>query len=228
VIGSLLVLGSLGMLGGSAVAFVTDEVVRDDDGYITSPNEDLATSGYALVSDPVDLHDVSGADSWFARELLGDVRLRVTSYDSGAELFVGIASTADVTAYLEGTDYAVVEDVSDGRTTYTRHAGGPPPVPPGGQDIWIASISGTGTQSLEWPVRDGRWTVVVMNTAATPGLDVEADIGATLPGLDNLAWVLAGIGVVGLVGGGVLVLAAVSRARRHPVSRALPPPMPMP
>jgi hypothetical protein len=67
--------------------------------------------------------------------------------------------------------------------------------------MWAAQSTGTGTQTLTWQPISGRWTVVVMNADANPGLTVSADVGATAPGL---GWIALGL----LAGGGLLLLIA--------------------
>ena len=48
-------------------------------------------------------------------------------------------------------------------------------------------VSGTGRQTLVWPVRNGSWMVVVMNADASPGIVASADVGATIPALTAVA-----------------------------------------
>jgi hypothetical protein len=232
VFGVLLILASFGFLAGAGLALVADQVVRDDDGFVTSTDHDLSTSSHALVSDRVDLESADAPDAFLADRLLGDVRLRVTSVDPAADIFVGIAPTAQVRAYLADVEYVVVDDISDGNAFQTTHPGDLAPESPVEQDFWVASAHGTGTQSVIWEPEDGDWTVVVMNTAGSPGLYVEADVGLTLPALDTLVWVLVIPGLVFLAAGAALVFAGSRRAGRRqttwPPPGALPPPMGQP
>jgi hypothetical protein len=231
VFGVLFMLASFGLLGGAGLALVADQVVRDDDGFVTTPDQDLFTSSHALVSDRVDLQSADGPDALYADRLVGDVRLRVWSQDPAADIFIGVASTTDVGAYLSGVEHVVLEDISDGDAIYSAQAGSQPPQPPADQDFWVTSAHGTGTQSVIWEPEDGDWTIVVMNTAGTAGLDVEADVGVTLPVLDTLVWVLAIPGVVLLVAGVALVYAGASGVGKRttgPPRSQLPPPQGQP
>src|SRR5215212_8598733 len=89
---------------------------------------------------------------------------------------------------------------------HTMHATRPPrteavsgdraPADPAGEDIWSASTSGTGTQSLEWDIEDGDWSAVVMNADGSPGVDVRASAGAGASFLQPLG--------LGLLGGAVV------------------------
>jgi hypothetical protein len=232
VIGVLMVLASLGLLAGATAALVADQVLRDDDGFVTSPEQSLATTSYALTSDPVELHDADGPDALYAERLIGDVRLQVTAADPAVDIFVGVAPSSEAAAYLGGVEYAVVRDISNGEALYAIRPGSRAPAPPTEQGFWVAATHGAGTQLLDWQLDTGDWTVVVMNSAATPGLDVEVDIGATIPVLDDLVWILGLTGIVVLALGVTLIYLGASRVGRTqpaglPSRHMLPPPQPM-
>jgi hypothetical protein len=74
------------------------------------------------------------------------------------------------------------------------------PAPPTKQPIWDASVHGTGTQTLTWDVRDGDWSVVVMNADGSPGVHADVSAGARIGFLDEAGWVLLGMGGVALAG----------------------------
>jgi hypothetical protein len=66
---------------------------------------------------------------------------------------------------------------------------------------------------VTWDPTGGSWSVVVMNIDGDPGVDVRADLGATLP---PLVWISVGLllfGLVLLAGGLLLVVGAIRRAR---------------
>ena len=72
---------------------------------------------------------------------------------------------------------------------------------PAAQTFWAASsVDG---RPLDWKVRDGEWSVVMMNADASPGVSVDASLGADAPFIRDLAWWLlvpgAGLGVIALV-----------------------------
>ena len=223
VLGVLMVLGSLGAIGTGVVAVVADQVLRDDDGYLTSPDQDLSTETYALISDPVELHEGDGPEELYAERLLGDVRIRVTPDDPARSVFVGVGSSDDVAAYLDGVGHDVVLDGSGGDPSYESHPGTGVPGQPNDQDFWVTRTSGTGEQTVDWDLEEGEWIVVVMNTDASPGLDIEADVGATVPALTTVAWVLVGVGVGALALGVAIILVAAPRGGREK-NVGLPPP----
>jgi hypothetical protein len=173
---------------------------KDAQGYISSDAERFATGTRAITTDNLDL-DLDGVDVIADREDYGDVRLEVGG-DGDTPVFVGIARTGDVDAYLRGVDHAVVEDIDTlpFRADYREHAGDAVPAAPAKQRFWDASVQGTGTQTLTWDVRDGDWSVVVMNADGSPGVRADVSAGAKIGFLDEAGWVLLGMGGVALAG----------------------------
>ena len=199
--------GTTALIGGGAL-IAADNSWRDD-GYLTSDTARLKADGYAVASESIELGGLD--EDW----VLGRARVRVTT-DGTAPVFVGVARADDAEAYLARVEHATVTEIDDPATAYDRHPGTAPAVAPGDADFWVEEATGTGTQSIDWSLDDrpGRWTVVVMNADGTAGVDVDADVGATVPILDE---VTAGLLVVGtlfvLTGAGVLVGLRVTRRR---------------
>jgi hypothetical protein len=193
-------LGGATPLAGGGALIAVDNSWRDD-GYLTSDTTPLKAGGYAVATEGV---EIGGLDEdW----VLGRARVRVTT-DGSTPVFVGVARAADAEAYLADVEHSTVTEIDDPATTYEHHTGGAPAGDPADADIWVEQATGTGTQSIDWSLDDqpGRWVVVVMNADGTAGVDVDADVGATVPVLGE---VTAGLFVVGalfvLVGAGVLV-----------------------
>ena len=216
VLGCIGVLFGLGLLVGGGFLLWADRTQRED-GYLTTPTERFATPTYALTRSRLEV-DTDGSgwvlnDSWF-----GKIRIRGESADEKT-LFIGIGPQADVAKYLATVSHANVEDVDFDpfRVTYLPIAGGAPQGPPTEQRFWAASASGVGTQTLTWKVRDGDWSVVLMNADASRGVDAHIDLGAKL---SFLLWVAIGLllGGVLAVGGStaLIVLAARTRQPRPP------------
>ena len=214
VVGAILALTSMGLLTGGATLLWADRVQRDSDGYLSTSNT-FAISGYALTTERLSINSWTDASS-----LLGEVRARVAATDPAQAVFVGIAPTEAVNQYLAGVNYATVRDVS--APTFTVHSGSNTVVLPQDTDIWIADASGTGTQTITVPIRTGDWTAVVMNANGAPGVDVRAEVGATVPGLGWMSGVVLGIGVILLVGGVALIAVPVHRASHELTSSASP------
>ena len=129
------------------------------------------------------------------------MRLEVGN-EGGAPVFVGIARTSDVDDYLRGVDHAVVTDFDSApfRADYREQPGRAVPAPPARQRIWDAAAHGAGKQTLTWDVRDGDWSVVVMNADGTPGVHADVRAGAKLGFLDEAGWVLLGMGGLAFAG----------------------------
>jgi hypothetical protein len=171
-------------------------------------------------------------------DFLGTAQLEVTPLDGGTAVFLGVARTRDVAAYLGDVGHHEIGDLgwrwdSDrmGPGRMRGVSGGAPEEPPTDTDIWVAETSGTGTQVLDWRPQDGNWTIVVMRADGSAGIDVEARAGATVPGLTWIAVALLVTGGVLAVVGAVLVAVAVHRAQHGPPgpgtpAEQLPPPGP--
>ena len=100
---------------------------------------------------------------------------------------MGIAPERDdVECYLRSVAHDEVADVNNATVLYARRTGSALPAAPGRQDLWEASASGTGRQTLEWEVRSGRWAVVVMNADAARGVAARVSIAARS---DLLLWI---------------------------------------
>ncbi len=209
VIGSLMVLVSLGLLGGSGTALWADLTKRDG-GYVTTGIHEFSTSGSALETERIELG--SAGTGWlYAPAMLGKVRIRVTPANSGSGLFVGIGPSTSVDRYLAGVSHTLISDFWGNRVQAVE--GGTPGSSPGAQDFWVASSAGPGAQTLTWDAANGSWTVVVMNADGRPGIDVRTDLGASMRAVLWIAiGVLVGGGVFGL--GGALLIAGAIR-RRH-------------
>jgi hypothetical protein len=120
---------------------------RDGDGYLASGQKRLTTPTHALVADKLDVE--TGPDWLFDKSRLGT--LRVTASGTGAKpIFVGIARTYQVDAYLRGVARDKITDieVDPFSVTYGRQPGAAQPATPGKQTFWVRDASGAGRQTL--------------------------------------------------------------------------------
>jgi hypothetical protein len=216
VTGGLLVLISLVLLGAGGTAVWADRTQREA-GYVTTDVHKFSTAGSALATEST--HLGSPGMGWlYSPGVLGKVRIRVTPVSSGSALFVGIGHSADVDRYLAGVNRTVITEFWGDKTEAVD--GGTPASPPGTQDFWVASATGSGPQTLAWDPTSGSWTVVVMNADGHPGIAVGADLGARMPAL---VWITLGVlasGAVLLLGGGLLVAGAIRGRRAGQASTA--------
>jgi hypothetical protein len=206
--GSVLILVCMVLLAGAGVLTWADQ--GQQGGYLTTGSGTYSTDGYALASDPVNLH---GAWGWLGR-FAGEVRIRVTATRAGQPVFVAIGPAADVSRYLAGADYTSVTAVGD--HAVTQHPGSAVSAPPSTALHWAAQAQGAGTQTLRWTVRSGDWTVVVMNPDGAPGITARADAGVSSPVLPALAGELLAAGLTaGLIGAALLVIPVRMAAGRR-------------
>lgn len=196
VVGCLVLFGALGVgAAGGALAFA-DNTLRDDDGFLMSGERTLTTDTYALVSPNLQVDaDVPG--EYLPHALLGDAKVTATG-NTDAPVFIGVAATSDVDAFLAGTLRDTVVDL-DTRTRYRTDGTTPPPTLPGSSDIWVAQASGAGTQEVTWPVEKGDWTLVVMNADGARGITADVAAGATVPAIDWLVPTLLVLAALGLL-----------------------------
>ena len=206
-----LVFGSLGLL--AALAFITAggaltwalETQRDSSGYFTTATQRLETSGHALASTSLEVD--SGWPDWALGDRFASVRISATNADDAKPLFIGIARTVDVNRYLTGVEHDQVANVQTDPFTvdYDRTRGGSPADPPAANRSWRTQASGTGTQTIVWPVEEGHWSALAMNSDGSRPVSVDVQFGARVP---FLWWLVAGLFVFGglsLLGGGALL-----------------------
>jgi Domain of unknown function (DUF4389) len=219
VVGAVLLVIALGLgaVGGLVTwAYATQ---RDAQGFFTSDTEHFETLTYAITSENLDLGvSPGGGDRRFDLGDLATVRLRVAAQD-GTPVFVGIARQRDVDRYLAGVAHAEVDniDLRPFRVTYRVRSGGAPPTRPGSQHFWAVSAHGAGDQRIEWKLHTGRWAVVVMNANASKGVGTDVSVGVKADWVLPLGiGLLAGFGVLGMLGTILLVVGVAGLGRRIP------------
>ena len=185
---------------------------KDDQGYISTASHRFVTDTAALATDNLDL---DGLDTVVNRDHYGTIRVQVDPR-TDKPMFVGIAPTKDVDRYLEGTSHALVTDISYSpfHANYADQPGSARPAAPASEHFWATSAHGAGRQTLTWDVKDGDWSVVVMNADGSRNVDAGVRAGADVPWLDDLAWgaTIAGV-VMLLIATGFTVVAVRSKPR---------------
>ena len=144
--------------------------------------------------------------------------VRVEGAATGSEaLFMGIAPADAVAGYLDGvahdeiTDWDFFKnDIDD--VVYTRNEGTTDPGAPGAEGFWVASVSGSGEQTLDWTIESGKWVVVIMNADGSPGVSADVRLGVLAPsGLVPLGLASLAVGLVALIGGVRLISSLPAR-----------------
>lgn len=198
VAGSILILLSVVLLAGAGTLTWADQ--EQQGGYLTTGTATYSTGGYALASDPVNLH---GWWRWLG-SFTDSVRIRVTATRPGTPVFAAIGPASAVSRYLSGVSYASVTALGD--HDVVQHPGSLVPAPPSAAFDWAAQVRGAGSQTLRWSARSGDWMVLVMNADGSAGVTIRTDIGITSPVLPWLAAELLAAGLLGGLTGAVLVL----------------------
>jgi hypothetical protein len=219
---AFLALFSFGFLAAGGALLWADGH-KDEQGYFSTDSDPFHTSTYALTTEELDVD--ADLPSWIVDDdRYGELRLEVTPRADKA-LFVGIAPTQDVQAYLRGTGHATVTDVdySPFRADYRTRGGGAPETAPSEQRFWAASAQGHDAQTVRWDVEDGSWSVVVMNADGSKGVDAGVSAGAKVPFVTAIAWGSLGIGaLLGAAAAGLLLVGA-RPPRRRPAAPELAP-----
>jgi hypothetical protein len=210
VVGALALLPGFGMLAGGTAAAVAQGVATDD-GYFTFTPDRVSSDGVAVITDDAWL-DADDGGPWVLDWLDVDVRLRADGSGPTDDVFVGIARTDDVEQYLTGAPHSIVDDIDGREPRYRVQPGDAAVVAPGELDIWVASADGPGERELTWEARAGRWSVVVMNADAAPGVAADVEVGARSDAVTPIAVTLIVLGgLTVLTGVGLIVFGARGR-----------------
>lgn len=217
VAGIIVGLISLGLVVGGSVLVWAHATQRDADGFYDFAARPFGAPGHAITSEDLDLGEEP--NDWFPSGL-ATVRIRASA---DADVFIGIAARGDVDRYLEGVAHSVVNTVSGTpfRVTYRQVAGELAPSPPAEQSFWVASVSGSGEQTLTWELEEGAWVLVVMNADASQGVDVRLAAGVKTGLLLPIGIGLLVFGL--LVAAGAITLIVLS-TRGKPRVPAIPTP----
>ena len=179
----------------------------------------IEVSSRAVVTDDVELLRWNTMPEFVSPP--DDVRVQGVATGSDT-LFMGIAPADAVAGYLDGVAHDEItawesraDDITD--VVYTRNEGATDPAAPETKGFWVASVSGSGEQTLDWTIESGEWALVIMNADGSPGVSADVRFGvATLSVLFPIGLVSLVVGLVALVGGGRLVTSLPSRPDETP------------
>lgn len=188
--------GLLATVAGAASAFW----LVGPDNTISTPSRELASHGLAVVTAPT-LLDRHGPT------------LHVTA-SGDKPLFVGVGQDLDVRDYLAGAAHTRLIRFDPPGTFGTQDMRGKTGkvTQPGDLDWWVAR-SAPGSQSVSWPMQDGRYDVVVMNADGTPAVGAQVSFGVQVHRLFGICLLVLGAGIALLA----LGLALLFRRRRTAV-----------
>ncbi len=213
VAGAVLVLTGLGFAGAGGTLALVGATDRDD-GFVMSPAIGMDSDAWAITSEDARI-TTEGAPDWVPDRVLGDVRVTAES-GSGDALFLGVARSADVAAWLDGVGRDTFREVRDGEAVLEGTAGGAPASAPDEQTFWVARATGPDA-TLDWEPEEGSWTFVLMRADASPGVAADVATGAELPVLDVVVAVLLVLAGLTVLAGALLIAVPVRTvARREP------------
>lgn len=189
---------------GAAAAFW---VIGPDD-TVQSGEQALSSKGLAIASTP-DLLNRHGP------VLHVDVRSA-----KNQPVFVGVARDFDVASYLKGTAYTKLVQVQFpvALTTQDQKGTAGPLPAPSTLDWWVAKANGAGTQSIAWPIEDGPYDVVVMNSDGKTAPDTQVNLGIEIPHAFRTALGIFVAGIILLALGILLVLFRRRPKKTQPTS----------
>lgn len=232
VVGVLVAVTGVGLAAAGGGGFWL-ESRRDAAGFVSTGTQLLSTPTTAISVESVDLRVGEGPAGWVSSDRFGTLRVRATG-QGGSPVFLGIAPQSALDSWLAPAAHDELTNIAGGTPDYQRHEGGATVTVPARQTFWSASVSGSGTQELLWPITSGRWGLVVARPDGAPGVQARVEVGARIPGLTGLATGLLIAGLVLFVAGVALVIVGavgLSRGTGRPGSGQrvpMPPPSPRP
>ena len=226
IVGIIFILISIGaMFAGGAIIWAS-RFHRDAEGFHVTDPLRINSGTYAVISDAIEFDEgASQALNWLG---LDKIKIEVENNDPSQSVFVGIARSRDIDAYLEDVKHDEITsvDIFDSSFDYERKPGEMLPEPPGTQDFWVEEAQGRGPQEIVFDIEEGEFTVLAMNADAAEGVDLEAVFGIKSSGVILLLGIVFTIiGVLLLAGGVIMVIfGAKSPKGSQP---AVPPPPPV-
>ncbi len=176
-------------------------------GYFTIPSQTVGSNGFALTVPDINGQLVSSWERWVLSRAGATVRMTGIS-KLPAPVFIGVGPTARVSKYLSDVarDRVTSIDLSAGSVHYEHVNGKTVPGPPEAESFWVAKVAGTGSQTLDWGLRDGNWAVVIMNEDASAPVAADVTLGARFGIVYPLIVGLTVVGLVLLAIGAILVV----------------------
>lgn len=169
-------------------------------GFFTSASQTVGSNGFALTAPDINGQLVAPWERWVLSR--AGATMRVTgSSKLPAPVFIGIAPTALVSKYLSGVAHDRITSIDmTSRSVRFDHVNGKTvPAPPEEESFWVAKVTGTGSQTLEWALREGDWALLIMNGDASAPVVADMRLGARFGIIYPL--------IVGLTAGGIVLLA---------------------
>jgi hypothetical protein len=224
--GGIIIIASLGIMAGGGTVMWALSTFSDADGFLISREVKLQVDSHAMVHRGTEIDIDVDVPYYIWQPDLGDLvtlKLVGTSNDPSKPVFIGIAREGDASEYLSDVEYDAVVDFSwpfDHRREsqpvfwFDAHPGGAPSQAPATETFWEASVTGSGTQTLEWEPEVGSFWFVVMNADGSSGVEVDMQMGAKIPLLRSIGNMMFTGGVISLVVGSLIIYVGAIRPRQ--------------
>lgn len=212
VFGVLVLLIAAGLIVVGGALLWANTALTDSEGFYKTNTVRLEQDSYAIVTEPTDV-DLRWGLVWDWGGL-ATIKVEGSSDDPAKRIFVGLAEESDVNAYLSDVEYDEIANwLTIRRADYRHHRGDSEPVAPTSETFWVESVHGAGTQTLEWEVETGSYSLVLMNDDGSAGVDVSVVLGVKIPIVAGIGTGLLIAGTVVLIIGIVMVYLAARRPR---------------
>ena len=212
IIGIVVVVVAMSLIATGGAVLWANGVLTDGEGYLTTKTIRVDKGSYAVVSEPADIE----VGSWWVWDWgdLASFKIEGSNDDSSNDIFMGLADASDLDSYLRDVDYDEVTDfsINPDRLDYRNHPGNSEPAMPTTQDLWLKSVNGPGTQTLDWDMQGGTWSLILMNEDGSAGVDLSIVLGVKIPWLFGTGLGLLIGGIVTLPLGTLMIILAVRRS----------------
>ena len=226
IFGIIFILGALfAMVAGGGVIWAS-QYHKDSEGFHATDPMDIRSAAYAVTSDTIEIdRGASEALNWLGMDKIKAV---VESDDPDQPVFLGIADSRDVDAYLSGVKHDEITSLKVFNSSFDLESqpGSTQPEAPGLQGFWLEESEGTGSQEIVFDLEEGEYTVVAMNSDASKGIEMEAVFGIKSSGVIALIGVVFLVIAVMLLAGGILMVVFGARSPRPKAPPAPPQQLP--
>jgi len=196
----VLLIAAVLIVSGGALLGVNN-ALTDREGFYTTNAVRLEKDSYAIVTEATHI-DLRAGLIWDWGDLTS-IKVECSSNDLAKRIFVGVVEESDLKAYLSDVEYDEIANwLTLRRVDYTHHWGNSEPAAPTSETFWVESAHGAETQTLEWDVKAGSYSLVLMNDDGSAGVDVSVVLGVKVP-------MVAGIGTGLLIAGPVVLIIGI-------------------
>jgi len=212
VLGLIVVLVAFGAMAAGGSALWANSNLKDDEGYFSTETILIDKDSHAIVTEPAGI-DLEAAWIWDWSNL-ATIKVGGSNDNSSKQIFIGIAEESDLNDYLSDVEYDEITEFSiyPYNVEYTNHPGDSEPGAPTSQTFWIASAHGDGTQTLEWELEAGTYSLVLMNADGSADVDLSVMVSAKIPWLFGVGVGLLVGGIVALLLGALMIVQVVRRS----------------